>query len=336
MPLGRSTLATIAISGTMLFASAVIGCSAAPADERPSAAEAVALAESSPGWSALAPEQRRRLEALVEGRANPWSAGAREALRDLVVSAPFTSAPAAAQAELLEGLWRDARVRPRSIATLGLASRTVRARYTLRAPVPLGMVELDGVPEPSVRHALVVDGREVAIDASVLPPREGTQLAPEDVARAVARLPCDARAELDALELVPFRNPRDDAYARDFGMPGFRTFMEGRSTGTVLVFPRVEATIDPADMLLHEVAHVWSLRDLDDDAWRAWEQAEAEDAHDASVYAATHPREDLAETAAARSALAGQPGEAEVRAMFPSRFALLDAWAPRNACAPAQ
>ncbi len=290
---------------------------------------AIGEAERSPGWALLDEGQKRALSALLGGRDNPWSTGARVAIREVVEDARWSTATPDAQKEMLLGVWRHTRVRPRSVATLALTPRNERAPYTLRGPMPLGTVELDGTPEDSVRHELEVDGRRIQIDAPVSGPREGTLLSAEEAARALADLPRSARDEVDSVVLVPFRNPRDEDYARDFAMPGFRTFMEGRSSGTVLVFPRLRATVDPTDMLLHEVAHVWSLRDLDDAQWRAWERAEEEDGHDVSAYAATHPREDLAETAAVWVAFRGRAGWGEVRAMFAARFALLEAWAPR-------
>lgn len=298
-------------------------------DERASLA-AIAAVKVSPGWASLSESQRRALGALLDGRDNPWSTGARDAVRDLVKDSRWSGGAASAQVALLDGLWRDARVRPRSIATLGLSS-AAHAPYTLGTGAPLGTVELEGVATSLERHDLVVDGRVVHIDAPAgagTDTKDGTLLSPEDAARAIAGLPRGAREQLDALVLVPFKNPRDDAYARDLGMPGFRTFMEGRSSGKVLVFPRVRASVDPVDMLLHEVAHVWSLRDLDEEGWRAWEEAEREDGHEVSTYASTHAREDLAETAAVYVAMRARPGGAEVRAMFGARFRLLDRWTP--------
>ncbi len=319
-----------ACAAALLLSGLATGCGGrADEDDEQATRAAIAAVKVSPGWTALPDAQRRALDVLLSGQDNPWSLGAREAVRDLVEDARW-SGGAAAQAALLDGLWRDARVRPRSVATLGL-SRATHAPYTLRPAAPLGTVELEGVATALERHVLVVDGRTVHIDAPAgarTDTSDGTLLSPDDAARSIAGLPRGARDQLEAMVLVPFKNPRDDAYAKDLGMPGFRTFMEGRSSGKVLVFPRVRASVDPVDMLLHEVAHVWSLRDLDEEGWRAWEEAEREDGHEVSTYAATHAREDLAETAAVYVAMRARPGGAEVRAMFGARFRLLDRWTP--------
>jgi len=84
-----------------------------------------------------------------------------------------------------------------------------------------------------------------------------------------------------------------------------------------------------AQAFVHEVAHsisfeYYGLPPYAASDWQPWADAIAKDGAAVSMYAMTDRGEDFAETMSVYMQVLGKPAEAQVRAIFPNRFSLLD------------
>jgi hypothetical protein len=286
----------------------------------------------SPGWAALSPEEQGPLAALVGGTANPWSVAAARAVEAALATPGWDAESAEGQATFFRSLWDDPTVRPRQVSELQLAADLAPARHTLGAPTSIGVGDFSGGQAEASRWDMVIGAQAISIygpTSGQALGESGTRLlSPEAMANAIAPIPAILRNQIRTVVLNPYRDPRDAQYDLQFGVTGFRAFMEGHPDGVVRVFPQVRERTDVTDVLLHEIGHVWSVRDLTSADWDTWTTAQAADGHFVSLYGSKDPREDLAECSAVYAALSGTPGLAELVAMFPARFALLAGWMP--------
>ncbi len=171
-----------------------------------------------------------------------------------------------------------------------------------------------------VAPALVVnvtfDGHPVTIAA----PTDITRASFNNVLNALALMPPEAMREINAVHLSP--HP-------DSAAPGI--LAAAGDTGVVYVFPVHErqSARSLAVSLVHESGHVWSQDDWgvngNEAGWAPWIQARDADARAISTYGANDTRDDLAEAAALYLSTRGTPHHERYRALFPNRFAMLDA-----------
>ena len=235
--------------------------------------------------------------------------------------------------ELAERLAGEPAPRPQ-VASQDLARLMPPAHsVSVTGPEHLSSFDFQGTRAPADRYQVDLgNGRTVPVvvgQGAVEPGMHQARL--EDVARALSRLPPEALAGINQVNVSPFRNPQDAEWAVVNNNPGFRSDMTNGAAGVVTVYPRGTPASDAqmAASMLHESAHAWSARewgaDLNGTRWRAWSAAGAADGRVASDYALSNAREDLSETAAVYLASRGTPAFDTYRAQFPNRFAILDA-----------
>jgi len=108
--------------------------------------------------------------------------------------------------------------------------------------------------------------------------------------------------------------------------------MTAGANGVVDIYPTVwqqpQHAVDAS--LIHETGHILSGRTFGpwqtpDPRWQPWDAATQRDGLSPSTYARASRTEDFSETLTLYQLSRGTPYEAEYRAMFPERFAALEA-----------
>ena len=130
----------------------------------------------------------------------------------------------------------------------------------------------------------------------------------------------------------PDFNPQDEHWAKAYNRPNFHSYMTAGSEGVVRIYPTTTPSAQSTlnGDLIHETGHTLSKRQFGEDSntgpkWGAWNAAAASDGLHTSQYGRSSPDEDFAESLELYQQVKGTPEEAEVRKLFSSRIAILDA-----------
>jgi hypothetical protein len=173
----------------------------------------------------------------------------------------------------------------------------------------------------------------------------------QEVAKALSDMPrVNRQLFTDEIDLIGGRAWIDPIAGHLYHRPGMRAaqFATVNPLGSFDVFarpgPEGQGAVDPSTMV-HESGHTWSFRtwgfDPTSPGWKAWRAAIAADGLTVSWYAASGPDpavpgflEDVAETVLVYCAVrsAGQSGAAlgaEMKALYPARWAILESQFPR-------
>ncbi|MCK6545836.1 hypothetical protein L6R52_08205 [Myxococcota bacterium] len=205
-----------------------------------------------------------------------------------------------------------------------------RAAYVLGAPTDAPAYRFRSGTADAKRYELEIDGRRIVLIApATTDAAQGHFHTPEQVAMAFAGLPELSRSLTRELVIEPGRNPEDAYWAEQFGDPDMRAYMTA-GEGRISVYPTVhgssQAQLDGS--MIHETGHLLADtrfgHDRDSDAWKAWIAAGTRDGIAPSKYATRSPGEDISETLQLWVQVRGTPHEAEIRALFPNRIALLE------------
>jgi hypothetical protein len=226
---------------------------------------------------------------------------------------------------------RDQATAPYTVARDGVFGSP--PSYTLHRPTNVASHAFASHTEAARRYELEIDGRRIPIlMPAVEDATQGAFHTPQQIARAVAAMPRSARDLITRIDMNPRANPADAHWATHYGIPGFRSFATAGADGVVDLFPMharsTVATDRLASSLTHETGHTLSRAawgDPDVDArWGAWRTAMASDGLRASGYARSSLNEDFAEAFVLYQRVRGTTEEAEVRALMPERFRLID------------
>ncbi|NPC78776.1 hypothetical protein HPC49_11045, partial [Pyxidicoccus fallax] len=297
--------------------------------ERPEDRQRLQTLLDSEGFSRLAPREQEVLFRLVGGTNPQLSQPMRDALFNNVDRGYLES-------DEFNGADDQARFLRSFLANEGTA---VRPGMPMKVPTVEGTydsrrLDVSWTPEKSdptfpTEHVVMVDGKAIKVKMGPtknLP--EGLHLPDiSEVANAIAALPAWARESITSVETTENRHPMDKKKAKETGRDDFRTFMAADANGRVTIHPvedrRSQDQIDGT--LVHELAHTVSKkawRTAKD--WESWNQAMKQDLMVPSHYARDDFQEDFSEAVKLYDQVRGTPHEAELRAMMPNRFALLD------------
>jgi hypothetical protein len=131
-------------------------------------------------------------------------------------------------------------------------------------------------------------------------------------------------------------NQADEYWEKEYKMKDFSTYMMAGASGLIDIFPtKVRPSQSDVDgSMIHETGHILSQRtwggqfpafdSLFHPGWERWRKAEEKDGSHASAYAKTARIEDFSETLRLYYSVKGTPEAAEVRALMPERFKLID------------
>ena len=240
----------------------------------------------------------------------------------------YRNADAAGQSRQLSTWLSTQPAAPGLVASMP-ASASTRRPYTVHGPTNVANHAFASGNAPARRYEVEVDGRRVP----VFMPRttNASDHSIDQVARSIAALPASSRRVVTRVNVNPGRNPHDAHWARVYRRPGFRSYMTAGSSGQVDIYrmpgtPPSQTQMDQS--MIHETGHTLSNQrygdSVNDRRWNTWREAARSDGIVPSRYAQASPQEDFAESLVLYQRVRGTPQEAEVRAMMPARFRILD------------
>jgi LysM repeat protein len=289
-------------------------------------ASLAALAKT-PAFQKLSAAGKHQLVALA-GQKSLFGQQLLPTLDQLVASPAFQKANPAKQSELLTQALENGT--PFLVMAEGKSPEPVP--YKLGKPTLEKKHHFPGKTTAADVYPVTIGGQTIKIyephDHKFNPPE---QLPAEQIARILAELPAQSRAQIKSVSADPVQNPDDAYWAKQYNMPDFVSYMTCGADGAADIYPQNYEGPDAeiAESLIHETGHAWSMREWGDAGteakWTAWEKACREDGPlTPSQYAKSSSFEDVAETTALYLMTRGTPVFKEYQAAFPHRFKLLD------------
>jgi hypothetical protein len=283
---------------------------------------------STKGFAALSAPEQDRLFQYASGT-NPLSRHVQVGLGEMLLEKGFKNANAAGQADQLRAFLRDQPSVPE--VSSALESNFPARPYTFTGPVEAPGHAFPAGNADALRYEVEIDGQRIPVFISKdQDPSRGDYHSIDEVARGLASLPPASRALVQQVNVNGQRSPNDAYWEQVYGEPGFRSYMTAGADGIVDIYPSAgkASQEEMNSSLIHETGHVLSNRNwgssTDDPRWDAYKAAIASDGFVPSNYARNAPTEDFAETLVLYSMVRGTPQEAELRALMPNRFRLID------------
>ena len=233
----------------------------------------------------------------------------------------------------LVGSRNGGRSRTPDVVSQDLASLMPQpARATLAGPRDVANFTFEkGVVGPAKQYTVTVGNHSVKVTMPVGTQKGLHNADIQQVARTLARMPAAALREVKEVRVSPQQNPSDAFWAQKYNRPDFRSYMTAGREGIVRFYPQTGKFNEKsaASSILHESGHVWSQREwgggYTSRQWKAWDNAARADGTVVSKYGQSSLGEDVSETTAVYLATRGTRQHDQYRAMFPNRFAILDA-----------
>lgn len=278
----------------------------------------------------LVPDQQRLALIKYAGATDYFGAQAREVIGKLLDAEAYKNMKPAEQAEILQKIIDGQYYTPTHVAPPKGRFDT-QAEYSISEPKDVRRHGFYSGKADAQKYELNIDGRKIPVYVAKKTD-EGLQgMTVDEVAKAIASLPKEARRQIKSVDIEPHRDPDDKDNAKRSGNPDFRAFMAADGSGVVNVFPTTSPnTHDQISIsMTHETGHVISQRAWGSDSekgkkWQTYRDAMAADGPPPSKYGGFTIDEDFAETWALYMGVKGTAGEAEARKTFPARFAVID------------
>lgn len=278
----------------------------------------------SPGFNQLSAEEQTRLINLVGGTNEQLSVPARNALAS-ILNDPNADL---SNPETFRNFLRDQPglqfVVSQNIEEGEFDSR--RQPYTVTGPEEVENYDFHSGTEDALKYEVEVNGETIPVYVAANQDPNETYHTIEQVAMGLAALPQASFDRIDSVRIEPHQNPDDAYWAQQYNQPGFRSYMTAGADGDVSIYPTTGDTQQQVldGSLIHETGHILSGQEFGNAEWAAWETAMSEDGISPSVYARSSREEDFSETLELYMLVRGTPQEAEIRAIMPERFAILD------------
>ncbi|HEY8207672.1 MAG TPA: LysM domain-containing protein [Myxococcaceae bacterium] len=276
----------------------------------------------SPAFAALNAGEQKKLVSYASGQ-NPISTSGRAELSRLL------SQPGAA-ADQLRNLLSSEPGAPSVVAGLPSIAEPNRLPYVIHGPTVVDNAFPSGAA-PANRYDVEIAGQTIPVFLSqAVEPKDGVMHSLDEVVKGLAALPDSSRRLIQQVNMDGKRNPSDAYWEQVYNSPGFRSYMTAGASGVVDIYPTVyQQTQHACDAsLIHETGHILSGRTWgnwqSDPRWQGWDAASQKDGLSPSQYARSSRTEDFSEALTLYQLSRGTPYEAEYRAMFPERFAVLD------------
>lgn len=282
----------------------------------------------SEGFAALSSPERGRLLQLAFGH-NPvgdWLGGA---LGKLLNDSGRLPGDATTQAATLRKFIQDPALPDVSSEYPGGFGSS--RPYTLSAASDVSGCDFHSGAADAIRYDVNIDGQTISVylGRNTNPGQHSPTI--DEVAKGLASIPAANRALIQTVEVNGQQNPDDAFFAAQYGEPGFRSYMTAGAAGIVSIYPTdaESSQHELTSSLVHETGHVLSSRAWGPDSvagagWANYRAAIAADGLTPSEYAKDAPTEDFSESLTLYQLVQGTPEEAEVRAMFSHRFAIID------------
>jgi len=281
----------------------------------------------SPGFGQLPAAEQGKLLNLVGGQNAFISKPERQALDTLLKSAAFTGADAAGQCKQLRDFMTAQAATPMLVSQNG--SALPRAPYTCSEAKDAGEVTFTSGKAAGVTRDVKIGDQSIKVTLPKNPPAGSNLPTIDEVAKGLAALPPASRALVKEVMVEPNQNPSDSYWATKYGDPNFRSYMTAGSDGVVNIYPTTHKQTQTVleQSMIHETGHVLSRSKWGQDGdarWDDWKKAITSDGVVASRYAKNSQGEDFAESLTLYMNVKGTDREAELRALMPERFKLLD------------
>ena len=281
----------------------------------------------SPGFAQLTPDEQDRLLRYVGGNNTFISQPARDAIDSLLKSADFSGADASSQGTKLREFLTKQAATPYLASSNGAAQP--RAAYTTSEGTDVKDFAFNSGKADAVSYEVKIGEQTITVTLPKTAPAGTFIPSLDDVAKALAALPPESRAQVTSVVVEPAQNPKDAEWAMIYSTPGFRSYMTAGAAGIVTIYPTTtkQSQTFLEQSLIHETGHVLSKKnwgEKSDARWNEWSQAVAKDGIYPSGYGKNSNDEDFAETLVIYLNVKGTPAEAEMRALMPERFKLLD------------
>ncbi|RKH39101.1 hypothetical protein D7X12_24560 [Corallococcus sicarius] len=284
----------------------------------------------SPGFQGMKEADQQKLLKYVGGTNVDLSGPARSALSKKLGSDTFKKADAGKQTAQLQKFLTDQPATPKVVAPQKDAFKDTRLPYKLHGPSNVKDIAFESGKADAVKYEVEVDGKKYPV---YLPKKadKATTHSIDEVAKGLAALPKSSRALVKEVLVEGKPNPADAHWAKEYNDPNFSSYMTAGADGVINIYPsKPKQSQDYLDgTMIHETGHTLSIKqwgaDDSDKRWDGWKAAIKSDGIVPSKYAKAAPSEDFGEALQLYQQVKGTPKEAEVRAMMPERFKIIDA-----------
>lgn len=299
----------------------------------PRAVSILARLGGSPGFNQLGAKDQTRLINLVGGTNERLSVPARNALA-AILNDPKTDLT---NPETFKKFLREQPglnlVVSQSVKPGEFDSK--RRAYDITGPTDVSNYSFHSGPADALKYEVEIDGRKIPVYLPKNPDSSQNYHSIDEIAKGLAALPQPSLDRVDNVLVEPKQNPDDAYWAKKYNSPDFRSYMTAGASGDVNVYPTPAFNSSGAALsrpsqsaldgsFIHETGHILSGQEFDAKDWKKWEAAMRNDGISPSTYARSDRQEDFSETLELYMIVKGTPQEAEIRAIMPERFAILD------------
>jgi peptidoglycan hydrolase-like protein with peptidoglycan-binding domain len=298
-----------------------------PAD--PGARETIEQLSQSPGFKQLSQADQTKLLNTIGGTNTAISRGERNAMTALLNDPKFTGSSAADQKAQLQKFLTDEPGLQGVLSPDPGQFDAKRAKYKVTGPVDVKSYDFKSGKADALKYEVEIDGKKVPVYMPKNPSPSLKYHTIDQLAKGLAALPKSSRDLVTAVNAEPQNNPDDAFWAKQYNTPNFHSYMTAGAAGVVNVYPTdpVQSQTFLDGSLIHETGHTLSQQKWGNDndpRWKPWQDAMKADGVHASKYAKNAQGEDFAETLKLYQMVKGTPQEAEMRALMPERFKIID------------
>lgn len=297
----------------------------------PTAREVITRTATSPGFAKLDADKQKKLLDLLGGTNVDLSRPARDAMSTVLHDPAFEKATPEQQKAQLEKFLTDEPGLKDVVAPQAGAFDGKRAKYTVHGPTDVKDYAFKGGKADAVKYEVEIDGKKIPVHLPKDPDAAKKYHSIEEVAKGLAALPQSSRDLVKEVNVERVDNPDDAHWAKEYNDPNFHSYMTAGAAGTISIYPSTGSNPSQSYLdgtMIHETGHTLSRRkwgdDENDPKWKDWRDAAAKDGVHASQYAKNSFGEDFAETLQLYQQVKGTPQEAEIRALMPERFKIID------------
>jgi peptidoglycan hydrolase-like protein with peptidoglycan-binding domain len=282
------------------------------------------------GFQYLEPEQQNKLLSLVGGTNRDLSKPARAGLERMMAATGYATLNGPDQLKALNTFLSDEAGLPPQVVSEPGAFDGRHAYLLVTGPVQIKAHPFEGGKADAFKYEVQIGDQKIPVLVAKKVQGKLKTNSLDEVVRGLVALPLSSRRLVKEVSLESAPSKDDPMWAIKYNDPNFHAYMSAGAPGVVSVYPvkvlQPQSSLSGA--LIHETGHILSLQkwgaDADGPAWNDWRKAGLADGTSASEYAKKSPHEDFGETLQAYHEAKGTPQEAEVRALMPARFKIID------------
>lgn len=308
----------------------------------PADVDTLARLAQSAGFNRLNAAEQKHLINFVGGTNLELSQGARAELRTILDNPNADKSNPATFRKFL----KEQPSLPSGVNTEPGASDARRRAYTVTGPVEEKNYDFYSGAGDAQKYTVETGGKKIPVYVGKDQDPNETYQTIDEVAKGLAALPPESLEKVTGVNVDPKLDPDDAYWEKEYNTPGLRAYMSAGADGVINIYPGRQTQHYLDGSMIHETGHTFSqqrlgvktnnklgdlLKHLSGKiAWSDWKSAMKKDGISPSGYARDtaaangSPDEDFAETFQLYMEVRGKPQAAEIRAIMPERFALLD------------